>query len=315
MKTKALFTFNFPRSKILGLEDLGFDIVLKDEKVLKYSRELEDVEFMFTYNPFSHFDISSLKKLKWIQLESDGIEQIPRDYIKKNGIIVTNNKDGYSIPISEWIIWGILSSYKKGNDFFINKLRKKWEFNNSLKEIFGETIGILGTGDIAMETARKLQPFGVNMLGLNTTGKPVKYFDRCYSNQNINLMVKKCDIIVCLLPITNKTHHFIDEKLFQEMKNGVIFINASRGQVVNEDNLIKFIQNGKIGAAVLDVVENEPLKQENPLWEMKNVIITPHNSWISQNMNKRKYKLVYENMRRYKNGEELKNIVNISKGY
>ncbi|AAK78345.1 phosphoglycerate dehydrogenase-like enzyme [Clostridium acetobutylicum] len=315
MKTKALFTFHFSEDEIKNLEELGFEIILRREKDLKYTKELEDVEFMFTYNPFKHFDIAKLKKLKWIQLESDGFEQIPKEYTKNNGIIVTNNKNGYSVPISEWIVWSILSTYKEANIFFQNKQDKKWKLRTSLREIFGETVGILGTGHIAIETAKRLQAFGVNVLGLNTTGRKVEYFNECYAKDRVEEMIKECDVVVSLLPITDETHHFINERIFLLMKNGVVFVNASRGKVVEEEKLIKFLKNGKIRAAALDVVEEEPLSKDSPLWQMNNVIITPHNSWISQNMAKRKYKLVYENMRRYKAGEQLKNIVDLQKGY
>ncbi|MCR3761211.1 phosphoglycerate dehydrogenase [Clostridium felsineum] len=317
MNTKALITFHFSEEQIKSLEELGFEIISKSERNLKYTDELKDVEFMFTYNPFSHFDIGNLKKLRWIQLESDGFDQVPKEYVKNNGIIVTNNKEGYSVPISEWIIWSILSMYKEANVFFKNKEEKRWKLRTSVREIFGETVGILGTGNIAIETAKRLQAFSVNVLGLNTTGHQVENFNKCYSSSSDELeaMLKECDVVISLLPITDKTYHFIDEKIFSMMKAGTIFVNASRGQIVCEEKLIKFLKNGKIRSAALDVVEQEPLKKDSPLWEMDNVIITPHNSWVSQNMAKRKYKLVYENMKRYKEGKELKNVVDLEKGY
>ena len=96
---------------------------------------------------------------------------------------------------------------------------------------------------------------------------------------------------------------------------GVFFVNAARGSIVDENELIKNLKSGKIRAAALDVYENEPLSPENPLWEMENVIISPHNSWISEMRNERRFNLIYDNMIRYKKGEQLRNIVQLEKGY
>jgi phosphoglycerate dehydrogenase-like enzyme len=99
------------------------------------------------------------------------------------------------------------------------------------------------------------------------------------------------------------------------MKNGVYLINVARGSIIDEKSLIKNIRQGKIAGAALDVVESEPLKVDNPLWEMENVIVTPHNSWISEMRNDRRFNLIYENLKRYKDNEKLINLVDLNKGY
>lgn len=313
--TKVLCTFNFGKEKIEKLSELGYEIIIENEKNLVYSDKFKDVECLIAYDPYKSFDISKLTNLKWIQTLSDGINQIPKEKIENDKITITNNKDGYSIPIAEWIVCNVLSLYKNSMQFYRNKENKIWKMDNSLMEIYGHTIGIIGTGTIAIETAKRFKGFGVNLLGLNTNGRDIEYFNECYSNSNYSEMISQCDVVICLLPITEKTYHFINEDLFSKMKDGVIFVNASRGDVVDENKLIENIKSGKIKAAALDVFENEPLTKENPLWNFDNVIITPHNSWISQHILERRYKLVYENMFRYKKNEKLLNIVNINRGY
>lgn len=315
MGIKALFTVNLEENKIKEIDKLGFDIISKDEKELKYSDALKDVEVMFTYNPFLHFDISKLENLRWIQLDSDGFDQIPVDYVRSKGILVTNNREGYAIPIAESIISGILSIYKESYQFYKNKENKLWRSSGNVLELNGSTVGMIGTGNIAYETAKRLSTFGVKVLGFNTKGRKVEYFDECYSSGSIKSKIKDCDAVICLLPLTNETYHFINQDILSKMKDGVIFVNASRGKVVDEKSLIKYITNGKIKAAILDVFEEEPLQKDNCLWDLDNVIITPHNFWISQNVRKRLYQLVFENMKRYKLGKKLKNIVNLDRGY
>lgn len=315
LKIKALFTINLGKNEIQEIEKLGFEIIFKKENELEYSNELKNVEVMFTYNPFLHFNISKLENLRWIQLDSDGFDQIPVDYVKSKGILVTNNREGYAIPIAESIIASVLSIYRESYKFYKNKENRLWKPSATVLELHGSTIGIIGTGNIAYETAKRLNSFGVNILGFNTTGRKVEYFDECYSSDSIKNKIGYCDVVICLLPLTDRTYHFIDQNVICEMKDGVIFVNASRGKVVDEKSLIKYIKNGKIKASVLDVFEKEPLQKDNCLWNLDNAIITPHNFWISQNVKTRVYQLVFENMKRYKSGEKLKNIVNLDRGY
>ncbi|KOF57074.1 MULTISPECIES: phosphoglycerate dehydrogenase [Clostridium] len=315
MKIKALFTNDFEKDKIDKLKDLGYEIIINKDHEIKYSDELKDIEMLFTYDAFKSLDISKMKSLKWIQLASDGIDHVPKEKLRGTSITLTNNKDSYSIPISEWIVSAILDILKQSYSFYRNKEKKLWKLNFSLKELYKSTVGIIGTGSIAIETAKRLKGFDVEVLGLNTNGRDVFYFDKCYSNVEIQVMLKKCDIVICLLPLTKNTVHFIGEKEFSFMKEGVVFVNASRGEVVDEKRLIENIENKKIGGAALDVFEKEPLEEENPLWDFENVIVTPHNSWTSQNRDNRLYELIYDNMVKYKNGEGLSNIVNIERGY
>jgi phosphoglycerate dehydrogenase-like enzyme len=124
-----------------------------------------------------------------------------------------------------------------------------------------------------------------------------------------------CDVVVITIPYTEKTHHMINEKMFSNMKKGVFFINLSRGSIVDENSLIENIGNEKIAGAALDVFENEPLDEKSPLWSFDNVIITPHNSWISEMRNERRFEAIYENMKRYAEGEKLVNIIDLNKEY
>ena len=128
-------------------------------------------------------------------------------------------------------------------------------------------------------------------------------------------MLKLCDVVVVTLPYTKATHHLINEDRFKAMKDGAFFINVARGSIVDELSLIKNLKNGKLAGAAIDVYEEEPLKEDNPLWDLDNVILTSHNSWISEMRNERRFKLIYKNMKIYEHGEELINIVDLKKGY
>lgn len=297
------------------IRELGYEIILENEKEIVYKDTLKDVEVLVCYNPFTTLDITKLENLKWIQLSSIGIDQAPKEHLEEKNIILTNNKGGYSIPMGEWIVMKSLELIKNSRSMYVNQDHKKWYMDTSILEIYGKTIGFIGTGSIAVEAAKRFQGFGVNVVGLNTKGRDVEYFDKCYSKDELELMLSICDFVVLTIPYTEDTHHMFDENTFKLMKNSAYLINVSRGSIIDEVAMIKSLRDGIIKGAALDVFEEEPLDKNNPLWELENVIITAHNSWVSEMRNTRRYNMIYENMRRYINGENLKNVVDLSKGY
>lgn len=321
---KALFTYDYGIEKMKKIEELGYEIILRKEKKyvsvnsihdIVFNDELKDVEMLCCYNPFSTLDIGKMERLKWIQLSSIGVDQVPKGIATKNNVIITNNKGGYSIPIAEWIVMTILEMMKNSKRFYEKQQKKIWKMDGSVLELYGKTVGFVGTGTIAIESAKRLSGFGVKILGVNTKGRDIQCFDKCYSREQIDGMLSQCDIIVGMVPGTKETYHMFNQDRFKAMKEGVFFVNPSRGSIVDEEELIKNLKNGKIRAAALDVFEREPLSLDNPLWEMENVIVSPHNSWISEMRNERRFNLIYENMRRFKKAEQLRNVVQLQKGY
>jgi phosphoglycerate dehydrogenase-like enzyme len=315
MAIKALFTYNYGEDNMKDIETFGYEIKVVKEQELIYSENLKDVEVLICYDPFKTLDIKKMKKLKWIQLSSIGIDQLPAEYVESTSIIVTNNKGGYSIPMGEWIVLKTLELFKGSKELYENQINRKWKIDTSILELYGKTIGFIGTGTIAIEAAKRLQGFGVNILGVNTDGRDIEYFKECYSMSELDQMLKVCDVVVGTIPYTKATHHLINEERFKAMKRGAYFINVARGSIVDEVCLIKNLKDGSLAGAALDVYEEEPLKEHNPLWDLNNVILTSHNSWISEMRNQRRFDLIYKNMEKYAQGEQLINVVNLKKGY
>jgi len=315
MSIKALFTYDYGEEKMNSIKELGYDITIINERDIEYCDEIKETEVLVCYNPFETLDISKMDKLKWIQLSSIGIDQLPVEIAITEDIVVTNNRGGYSIPIGEWIVLKTLEMLKNSKRLYMQQINKKWEINTSILELYGKTIGFVGTGTIAREAAKRFNGFEVNILGVNTKGRYTEYFDKCFSIEELDKMLSLSDIVVITIPYTETTHKLIDSKRFSSMKNGVYFINVARGNVVDEFELIKNLKNKKIEAAALDVFEYEPLPKESPLWNLENVIITPHNSWVSEMRNDRRFEAIYRNMERYSKGMQLYNIVDLKRGY
>jgi phosphoglycerate dehydrogenase-like enzyme len=315
MAVKVLFTYDYGRENMKKLTDLGFDVTVVDERKVTFSESIKDTEVLVCYNPFSTLDISLLNNLKYIQLSSIGIDQLPKEYTLKSGITVCNNRGGYSIPMGEWVVMMILELMKNSLKFYRKQINKVWKMDTSILELYGKTVGFIGTGSIALESAKRLQGFGVRILGLNTDGRDVEYFSRCYSMEHLDELLAQSDAVVITIPSTRETYHLFDKSKFNKMKQGAFLVNVARGNILDDEALINSLRNGKLTGAALDVFEEEPLKENNELWTLENVILTPHNSWISEVRNERRWKLIYDNLERYVTGKELVNKVNLEKGY
>lgn len=300
------------------IRNLGYEVVVNSEgkksTLEKMTQEeLESIDVLVTYNCFEKLDISKMKNLKFIQLSSTGLDQVPVEKVIDRDILLCNNKGGYSIPISEWIVSNILQIYKNTKSFYKNQLQKKWVEDYTVSEVYGNKIGFLGTGSIALESAKRLKAFGVEIWGCNTDGRKIKYFDNCVSTENIDKLLLNCDVVVSTIPATTETYKLMDKDKFVIMKEGSSFINVGRGKVVDEDDLIEYAS--KFRAIILDVFQEEPLSKDSKLWDLDNVIITPHNSWISEMDDTRRFNLFYNNLKKYISNKTPENIVEIKKGY
>jgi phosphoglycerate dehydrogenase-like enzyme len=312
---KVLFTYDYGQDKMKSIENLGYELVYKYEGTISNTLDIEDIEVLVCYNPFDKLDLSKLVNLKWIQLSSIGIDQIPKEAVLDQEIIVTNNKSGYSIPMGEWIVMKALELLKNSKGLYKNQENRLWKMDTSILEIYDKTIAFIGTGSIAVEAAKRFRGFDVRIIGVNTSGRDTQYFDKCYPLNELDEVIKHADVVVLSLPHTEKTHHLIDINKLKLFKPGAFLINISRGNVINEIDLLYALNNNIIAGAALDVFEEEPLPQENLLWQLDNVIITPHNSWISEMRNERRFNIIYENLSRYIKGEQLRNVVDLERGY
>lgn len=310
---KVLLTESYTEDQVKRLENLGYEVLYRRGKQLNLYEDIKDIDIMVCYNPFNKIDISKLDRLKLIQLTSVGIDQVPKNKITEKGVLLCNNKGGYSIPMAEYIVMYILNIYKNTKSIYRNQFNKKWNMDYNLEELTGKKVGFLGTGTIAQHTAKRLRPFGVDIYGVNTNGRNINLFDKCYSIDQMDTIFEECDIVIVTIPATEGTIGLIDDSKFKLMKEKSTFINVGRGNIVNEQDLINNIN--KFKGVALDVFEEEPLPIESELWNFENVMITAHNSWISDMNSERTFNTIYENLKNYKNNDPLINIVNIKRGY
>lgn len=296
---KLLLTgaFKYNQEQLSNLEHLGYEIVFVQDERKTLNIDVSDIDAVVCNSLFIYNDIKEFKNLRTIQLTSAGLDRVPLDYINEKGIQLFNARGVYSIPMAEWAILKILEIYKKSRIFYKNQEQHKWEKQRDLLELTDKTAAIIGYGNVGTEIAKRLKAFGTNVISVDRRIKEDEYANESVLIDNLDVALVKSDIIILTLPLTDETKHLINEEKIKVMKDNAVLINVSRGGIIDEIALIESLNKDKFLGLALDVFEEEPLNA-SPLWDCKNVIITPHNSFISDKVNERLFDLMIENLRR-----------------
>ncbi|HCM90041.1 MULTISPECIES: NAD(P)-dependent oxidoreductase [Vagococcus] len=282
-------------------------------KLEDFKGSIDRVEVMYGWDETIGKKIlmSPTSCLKWIQAQSSGVDHLDLETIKKRQIILTNASGVHINQLSESILGMIFAHTRNLKEAAVNQEKSLWKKPKTGTDLFGKTIMIVGTGHIGERLAEILKVFHTKIIGVNRSGRKVPGFDDILTQENIKQRLKEADIVIGLLPGTDETQYFFSSTLFEEMKEGVIFINVGRGSTVKTADLIDYCQNGKIAFAGLDVFEIEPLPENSPLWKLDNVLITPHSSGISDQYYKRLYPIFMENLCSYiEKKKVIKNEIN-----
>ena len=286
--------FQLNSEELAALETVGHRVfVHPDERIpVEQPERYEAVvcNGLFLYNPIERFT-----NLRLIQLTSAGLDRVPLDYVRAHGIELHNAAGVYSVPMAEFAIGGILQLYKQSRFFAANQAQHKWEKHRGLLELSGKRACILGCGDVGREIAKRLHAFGCHITGVNRTVRVLPDFDEVLPLDKLAETAAACDILVCCIALTPETRSIVSEEIFGRLHDGAIFVNVARGALADEAALTKWLQSG--GCAVLDVFEEEPLPESSPLWDMENVLLTPHNSFVGDGNRERMWQTIKENLK------------------
>ncbi|GGP16545.1 D-2-hydroxyacid dehydrogenase [Oceanobacillus neutriphilus] len=256
-------------------------------------------------------------QLKWVQSWSAGVDSLNLNKMEEKGIKLTSANGVHSYPISETIFAYILGFTRLIHTYVRQQQEKVWHHAKLRGEIHNKTIAVLGVGKIGQETAKIAKAFGMKVLGVRHSGKAAEYVDEMYQPHQLDNVLPQSDYVVVTLPLTEDTHHLIGEEQFKQMKKDAFFVNIGRGQIVDEKAMIAALENNEIAGAGLDVFENEPLDNTSPLWEMENVILTPHTAGATEFYNQRVIEDIFiPNLKSYLNGESPSiNLYRHDRGY
>lgn len=291
--------FSASEEQLNKISSLGYKLYFqKDERGIPEC-DFSVIDAVICNGLFLYHDIDEFKNLKLIQLTSAGLDRVPLEKINQRGIALFNARGVYSIPMAEFAVAGVLSLYKHLNLFYENQKNHLWQKDRELQELCESTVAIVGCGSVGTECAKRFDAFGAKSVAVDIVKPQSDIYDEYIDIKEIKTAVSKADIVILTLPLNDETRGMFDKELFGCFKSGAVFVNISRGATVNENDLLLSLENGKLGGAVLDVFEKEPLSKDSKLWDLENVIITPHNSFVSQkNNNKRLASLIYKNLAR-----------------
>lgn len=286
--------FQLNSEELAALESAGHKVFTRpDERAPVEQPERYDAVVcngLFLYNPIERFT-----NLRLIQLTSAGLDRVPLDYIRTHDIELHNAAGVYSVPMAEFAVCGILQLYKQSRFFAANQAQHKWEKHRGLLELSGKRACILGCGDVGREIAKRLKAFGCHVTGVNRTVRVLPDFDAVLPLDALPDAVSACDILICCIALTTETRGIVSKEIFDCLPSGAIFANVARGALADEAAMTAWLQNG--GHAVLDVFEEEPLPETSPLWDMEDVVLTPHNSFVGDGNRTRLWETIKENLK------------------
>jgi phosphoglycerate dehydrogenase-like enzyme len=271
--------------------------------------------------------------LKWIQLLSAGADHaLPP--LKGTTFAVTTASGIHATPIAEYTLGSMLAYAHRIHLAIRAQTRREWirsgTFMSIVDDIRGQTLGIIGYGSIGRETARLAAAFGMNVIALKRNpaertdsgwcpaglGDPEgKIPTRFCGPDDREAILRESDYISVTLPLTEHTRKFIGEREFAAMKPNAYIVNIGRGEVIDERAMAAALSAAKIAGAGLDVFEHEPLEATSPLWDMENVILTPHMSGASRVYMDRACELFADNLKRFAANRPLLNVVDPNLGY
>lgn len=281
-------------------DDPGYGEALRQAEIMLGSPRLED--------------LTQAAKLRWLQLPSAGADtyvgRIPEE------IRLTTASGVYGIPVAEHAFALMLGVARSIPKYVRRQATRSWEEEGSFRELHGSTCGLLGLGDIGLEIARRANAFGMRVLGMRRNPDRVpEGVEDVFGPDDVEQMLRQSDFVVNSLPDTAATRGMLDGRLLRAIRKGGILVNVGRGSTVVEPALVDALREGHLFGAGLDVFEEEPLPEDSPLWDMSNVLITPHVGGISPRGDERVADLFLDNLKSFLAGGELQNRVDPDVGY
>ena len=287
------------------------------------------------YAHMAPFALDLVPNLRWVQINSAGVNQLYDTPIWQSELAITNASGIHAVQIAEYVLGMLLNYAHHFPETTRLQTRTHWpvmaeKLSLATRELRGKTLGILGYGAIGREVARLAAAFGMRVLATKRaerdaafdgwtpagTGDPSGSIPaRFYDLSELHTLLPECDMLLLALPLSSQTHHLIGQAEFALMRRHAFLVNIGRGPLIDHEALIAALQARRIGGAALDVTEPEPLPTDSPLWKLENAIITPHIAGMSTYYDERIVELFCENLRRYLANEPLLNLVQRDLGY
>jgi phosphoglycerate dehydrogenase-like enzyme len=285
----------------------GLSFVAPDapcDALLAWEVDIKKVATSFEANP----------ELRWMHSGWAGVSPQLLALLEGRATVLTNGSGAHAPAIAEFVLAALLSHYRRLPALRALQAQRSWQTFHC-EELRGRVAGILGTGDIGRNCAELLRPFGVRLRGLNRSGRPVAGIDELYAREQLRAFLDGLDILILAAPLTPESRGMIDAAALAALPPHCYLVNVGRGAVVDEQAMIAALASGRLAGAALDVFVEEPLPADSPLWELPNVLVSPHCSDHTGATDGRGVELFVDNLRRFARGEPLLNVVDRQAGY
>jgi phosphoglycerate dehydrogenase-like enzyme len=279
---------------------------------------LASADILFDFDHSHREDLPQIaNNLKWIQATSAGIGQFVKrmGYAEQTDWLFTTASGVHARPLAEFALMAMLMFAKQYPYLASEKQAHHWE-RYCATELAGKTVAILGLGKIGCEVARLAKAFEMHTIGSRRHAKQkTQYVDEVYSPDDLALVLSNTGFLVLSTPHTSETEYLIGERELALLPEGAVLINIARGAIVDEQAMIEALQRGHLAGAALDVFEIEPLPHDSPLWDMPNVIISPHSASTAETENAKITRIFCDNLRRFVEGKALMNLLDVERLY
>ena len=309
---------DFERSKDIYTSispDYEFVPIASAEEALEAAPQAE----VIMAGPIKGEILEAATNLRWLQLGSTGVDPIFRKWpwVKESSFVITNAKGVHGIPMAESIFAMMLAFVRHVKEAVEQRPNHKVIRRPPAGELAGKTILVVGLGSIGENTAKRAKAFDMKVIGVRRNPElGSDYADEVHPPEKLLDLIPRADFVADTLPLTPDTYHIIGEKEIAAMKPTAYIFNVGRGKTIDQEALKKALIERRIAGAGLDVFEKEPLAPEDEMWDLDNVIFTPHISGVSKSGNAQRHTALFsENLRRFAAGEPLLNVVDKKAGY
>jgi phosphoglycerate dehydrogenase-like enzyme len=280
--------------------------------------EIEGADVVFSSTVNSAL-FAAAHRLRWIQSPAAGVGRLLFPELRDSDVVLTNASGLHAVPIAEHVFGLAIALARKFQVALRRQVQHRWAKDEigHVSVLEGRRLGIVGIGAIGSEIARLGVAFGMRVVGTRRrpeTGAP-EGVEQVYGADRLDQLLRTSDYVVLSAPLTAETAGLIGARELRLMKPTAFLINVARGKLIREQDLATELEKGTIAGAGLDVFEHEPLDPASPLWDLKNVIITPHTSGFFENYWEAAADLFADNLRRHDRGEPLRNVVDKVAGY
>ena len=286
------------------------------EQEARFLEMLQRAHVLFDF-PSGHVrDLTAVApRLRWLQATSAGIGPfVQRVGLDRSDITFTTASGVHARPLADFCLMAMLMFAKNYVWMERDKKAKRWE-RYCGEELTGKTLAIVGVGRVGQEVARHGKRMDMRVTGMRRSDAPMPDVDKLFARAELHTMLREADFLVLAAPHTPETEGIIGEAELAVMKPTAVLINIGRGALIDEDALIRALQQKRLGGAALDVFRDEPPPPDSPLWNMPNVIVSPHSASTVTQENARITDIFVDNLRRYLRGEPLRNVLDKTKLY